>query len=350
MSTTFLPPPGSISPAADLGALLSGEAALDDQPALLFRSDGQALLYSAALNALNAEPGAGKTWLALVASLALSRAGEHALYLDAESTAPAMAERLRALGAEPSDLGQLHYHVVGGPLRDAEQAWLRRQVDDLAVRLVVVDSLGEVLAACGVDTNSDAETARALASIFRPLARLGACVLLLDHVTKNLEDRGRWAIGSQRKLAAIDGAAYSLGVVQPWARGASGSARLVLAKDRRGWVGPIDKTAADVRFDAWPDGGLRVSLTPPKADDTPMPGTVAHVVGALESAGGRWTSFSEAVAYLEPLKESGARAALARATKAGAVIEERGVGNLKMYRLPKVFAGTPVGEDDDPKF
>jgi hypothetical protein len=342
--STFPPPPGSISPAADLGALLSGEATLDDQPALLFRSDGQALLYPAALNALNAEPGAGKTWLALVTSLALSRAGHHVLYLDAESTALAMAERLKALGAEPPDVAQLHYHVVGGPLRDAEQAWLCRQVEDLVVRLVVVDSLGEVLAACGVDMNSDAETAKALADIFRPLGRLGACVLLLDHVVKNPEGRGRWAIGSQRKLAAIDGTAYSLEVMQPWARGASGSARLVIAKDRRGWVGPIGKTAADVRFDAWPDGGLCVSLAPPKADDAPLPGTVAHVVGALESAGGRWASFTEAVACLEPLKESGARTALARAVKAGAVVEERGVGNVKMFRLPK------VGEDDDPEF
>jgi hypothetical protein len=36
-------------------------------------------------------------------------------------------------------------------------------------------------------------------------ARLGAAVLVLDHVVKNVETRGRWATGSQHKLAGLDG-------------------------------------------------------------------------------------------------------------------------------------------------
>ena len=50
-------------------------------------------------------------------------------------------------------------------------------------------------------------------------------MLLVDHVTKSKDDRGRYAIGAQAKLAGIDGAAYSVKMVSPFGRGRTGRAR-----------------------------------------------------------------------------------------------------------------------------
>jgi hypothetical protein len=61
-------------------------------------------------------------------------------------------------------------------------------------------------------------------------------VALLDHVTKDAQGRGRYAIGAQHKLASIDGAAYSLEVVRPFGRGLTGVARIDVTKDRPGFV------------------------------------------------------------------------------------------------------------------
>lgn len=347
--TLALPPEGgALAPASDLASLLAGERP-DDGPKLLIRSDGQPLLYPGALNTLFGEPGAGKTWVAYLAALAMTEAGGHVLYIDAESTAQATAARLADLGANPEQVDRFAYHVLEGPLGLGEVSWLCQQVEERPVDLVVVDSLGEMLGASGVDGNSDAETARFLAEKVRPLARRGACVLLLDHVVKRSDERGRWAIGSQRKLAAVDGVALALEIVVPWAKSRSGTARAVLAKDRRGWVGAVGESVAEVRFDAWADGRLSVRLeAPAKSEDRLLPGTAAHVVSALEAAGGRWGSVAEAQGFLE-LPDAGTRAALRRAVEAGQVIEEIGPHGAKAYRLPSPALG-PVEEGPEPFF
>jgi hypothetical protein len=70
----------------------------------------------------------------------------------------------------------------------------------------------------------------------RRVARLGPAVLILDHVGRDKEARGRFAIGAQAKLAGLDGAAYSMSVIDPFGRNKTGRARLQLRKDRIGYV------------------------------------------------------------------------------------------------------------------
>ncbi len=69
--------------------------------------------------------------------------------------------------------------------------------------------------------------------------RTGAAVVLVDHVTKSTEGRGRFAIGAQAKMAALDGAAYSVEVAEPLGRGLRGAVRLWIGKDREGAVRPF---------------------------------------------------------------------------------------------------------------
>jgi hypothetical protein len=325
-----------------MAALLSGEP-VDDRPTLLCRSDGQRLLYRGAVNEIHSEPGGGKTWLALEVVKALLEAAEPVLYLDFESTGRAMAVRLGGLGVTAELVRPLAYIPAAGAVQDADVAWLVECIVSCGdgVQLVIIDSLGEALAFAG-DGNDDATVARWLATVVRPLARAGAAVLLLDHVTKAVEGRGRFPIGSQRKLAAVDGVAYSLEVVQPWARDRSGSARLVVAKDRPGWIGAPLAVAAEVHFDVSDEGAhINIRLdAPSRNEDTPMPGGSRHLLGALERDGGLWNSFAEAHMSLG-LSGDGTRKALAMAIRAGSVVEEPGARGAKAYRLVEELGASP---------
>ncbi len=51
----------------------------------------------------------------------------------------------------------------------------------------------------------------------------GAAVVMIDHVTKDSESRGRFAIGGQAKLAGLTGAAYTVDVAHPLGTGCAGS-------------------------------------------------------------------------------------------------------------------------------
>jgi hypothetical protein len=63
--------------------------------------------------------------------------------------------------------------------------------------------------------------------------------VLIDHITKNAETRGRFAIGGQAKLATIDGAAYLVEPLEALAPGRVGSLTMRVTKDRPGFIRKI---------------------------------------------------------------------------------------------------------------
>ena len=99
------------------------------------------------------------------------------------------------------------------------------------------------------------------------LARTGAAVIGLDHVTKSKDDRGLWAIGSQRKLAAIDGAAYGVDVKVAPTKTKDGKLTITCAKDRHGTY-QRGHLVANVAIDNVADG-VAVKLTAPDAKFRP---------------------------------------------------------------------------------
>ena len=130
--------------------------------------------------------------------------------------------------------------------------------------LVVIDSIGELMSLQGVKPNDDDAVAGFYRAIPRRWARLGACVLLIDHVPKSNDRSPLYGIGSQRKRAAIDGAAYMVEQTTPFASGTDGRMRLVTAKDRSGWY-PTGSTAAVV--DVSTKGGVRLVIRAPEGRD-----------------------------------------------------------------------------------
>jgi hypothetical protein len=232
-------------------------------PSILQRIDGKALFYRGRMNALYGESGSGKSWVALKTAAQILADGGNVVYIDLEDHPGSVASRLMAIGVARQDLIERFAYISpdGGWNERAGEEWERFIVDNDA-ELVVIDSTGEAMAADGTKPNDDDEVARWFRRVPRRLARAGACVLVLDHVPKSKDTNDRFAIGSQRKLAAIDGAAYRVEVGVAPAKGIEGHINLITTKDRGGNYQHGAKVAEiDISDDGL--GSTTVNVKPP---------------------------------------------------------------------------------------
>lgn len=220
----------------DLFRWLSGDPP-DDSPKLGLRSDGTALLYPGRVHAFNGEPESGKSWIAQFVCAQELAAGHKALYLDFEDGPGALAGRMVALGAQKRHLVEaLHYHQISAPWSAEVLEVFDRIVRSDRFSVVVVDGVTEAMSACGLNGNDNADVARWWNLIPRRLSAAGAAVIIIDHVNKDRESRGRWATGGQHKMAAVDGGAFSIEAKVPFGRGKRGVSTMVVRKDRPGWL------------------------------------------------------------------------------------------------------------------
>lgn len=249
----------------DLGPILRGEVP-DDVPTMWRRTDGVALLYPGKVHAINAESESGKTWMALSACAEVMQQGEHTFFFDFEDSAASVVGRLVDLGV-PVDVVEICFHYIrpDDPLTPETSETLVGSVSDVGASLVVVDGVTEAMVLHGFSINNNDDAARFIGLLLRPLQRIGATVLVLDHVTKSKEHRDRFAIGAQHKLAGIDGAVYSATVVEPYGRGRTGTSKLEVAKDRPGHVRAVAEDGKRIgTFRLVPDGDeVRPEVIPP---------------------------------------------------------------------------------------
>jgi hypothetical protein len=264
--------PSSWEP-ANLAAVLAGEGP-DTTPTILARTDGPCLLYPAKTHAINAEPEAGKTWVALEGCRQQLDGGRHVIYIDFEADPADIVNRLLTLGAPPAAiLDRFHYIRPQDPPRPANTSRLTHLATTVAAALIVIDGVTEAMAGAGLSINDNDQIATFYALLPRPLANTGAAVLLIDHVVKNREDQGRWGIGAQHKLAGIDGAVYKLEAVTPFSKNKPGKSRLIVAKDRHGQVRQYataghNQCAAIVHYNT--QNGMHITLEAPGADSGPF--------------------------------------------------------------------------------
>jgi hypothetical protein len=218
---------------ADVAALLDGD--LEPEPGtLLARSDGTALLYPGKMHTIQAEPSSGKSWLGVLACSEVLTLGGSAVWIDYEDTARGILRRLREIGLDPGNVrSRFAYMQPVSGFTAAERRALWKIVDDLNPDLVVIDGVGEALAREGLSEDSAPDFLKWI-DLPRSLARTGAAVLMLDHVSKDPEQRGRWARGTGAKLGVIDGAVFQLKVTTSFSRQTAGTAKLIVAKDRPG--------------------------------------------------------------------------------------------------------------------
>jgi hypothetical protein len=140
-------------------------------------------------------------------------------------------DRLRELGASPADFGRLLYVEPDTPA--SEETIL--DLIEFDPTLVVIDAAAGAYDLQGLDDNRRADVERFARVFVRSFWWRGVAPILLDHVVKNADSRGKYAIGSERKVGGAD---VHLGfeVVTPLARGGLGLYKLTTHKDRGGWL------------------------------------------------------------------------------------------------------------------
>lgn len=212
----------------------------DGLPAFGLRVDGEGLFYAGKVHSLHGETESGKSWIAqyAAAQCLLSADDTAALYVDFEDNAADVGNRLVCLGVpqdvvdDPARFVYVHpsYPLTVEAERTAFDTLLSRRFD-----FAVIDGVTEAMALSGFSTDRNTEVAawqleqpRAIAS------RTGAAVVCIDHVTKDADTRGRHAIGSQHKLAGLDGAAFVVEIEHPFGEGKAGVSTVRIAKDRPG--------------------------------------------------------------------------------------------------------------------
>jgi hypothetical protein len=240
----------------DLGPYLDGTH-VAPTATLLQRSDGLGLLYPRMTHSLHGESESGKSWVALWELSRLIKAEMPCAMVDFESDAGVVVSRLLLLGT-PGELISKWFayrRPERSPAGDPEELAAWNALMAAVYVLVVLDGVTDAMGLFG-KASKDNDDAAAFAKLLpRQIAdRTGAAVLMIDHVTKDKDSRGRFALGGQAKMASLTGAAFTVDVVSPLGEGLRGELELRVAKDRhgriRGQAGPMrsDRTQAVARF------------------------------------------------------------------------------------------------------
>lgn len=274
-TTTNLPP--SWRP-IDLTPYLDGTWT-PPTPTMLTRTDGHHLIYPGLVHDIHGESESGKSLVAQHLTVEQLAAGGPVLYVDFESDAGQISHRLLAMGATTH---QLLTHLTyirpeASPYaltETTEWATLLTRTFTLATFDGVTDALGQF----GATTKDNDDIAAWHRMVPRTLSiRTGAAVVLIDHVTKNTDTRGRFAIGGQAKMASIDGASYNVEIVEPLGKGLKGMVTIRVGKDRPGEIRPIcgpyrasdrSQEAARIEFDSTTRTRINVTVHGPEGSVT----------------------------------------------------------------------------------
>lgn len=326
-------------------------------PLVLSVEGGSPLLYGSRINSLFGESGGGKTWVALAAIAEVVIGGGHALMIDYEDNAAGIAERLMLLGLDDDEVSRLRY-VNPSTSLGLGLAQLEQLAADCA--LVVLDSTGEAMAAGGTNPNADEEVARWFVLV-KALTRAGSgpAVVVLDHVPKDKDAPSAYAIGSQRKRAAITGAAYRVDTLKEPAKGRDGKLRLTVAKDRPGHRAK-GTTAAVVDIISGDGGTVAMRFHLSEAQVAAETGGKFRPTVLMERCS-RWLEINPGVNKRTLLTNvQGKREALEQALDVlvdeGWFVVEDGPRGAKLYRVVRSYreldddhGGRSDGPDDDPE-
>lgn len=218
----------------DLTQLASG-IELPPTPTVFQREDGQGLFYRGAVNDLHGEPGCGKSMLAQIATAQELKQGHDVIYIDYEDSARNVVKRLLLLGVTGEQIVQ-HLHYVRPSAKPSSPTSLDGWKETLdyadTATLAIIDGVTSCLAYAGLDSNSGDDIAAWYNTMPRLISACGPAVVLIDHVVKSKDNRGRYAGGSMQKLALIDGISYSVDMTKPVGKGVRGTIVIKSGKDR----------------------------------------------------------------------------------------------------------------------
>lgn len=221
----------------DLGAIARGNNEAQ-QPTIFPRSDGRSLLYPGLTHSFHGESESGKSLILQSVCVLEIKQGHHVLYLDYESDPVSVTRRLLDMGATAAEIETYFDYRLPETAPDAtpgdRSAFLGLLTPD-KYSLAVIDGVTASIGTFGVSSQSNDDVNAWTRKLPRAIAtRTGAAVAMVDHVTKDKDSRGRYAIGAQAKMADITGAAYMVEPDKdsPVGKGIVGRIRLRIGKDR----------------------------------------------------------------------------------------------------------------------
>lgn len=313
---------------------------------VLCRTDRICGWYSGKVNGLIGESEAGKTWVALYACAQQLDAGETVMFIDFEDDAVEVVGRLRILGVSAKVLvDRFIYIAPEDPWNEDAQEVLFRVVGERLPALIMIDAWNAAMGGSYLDFMSQGEVISWSKSFLRPLAKTGACVVVLDHVTKATAqglDGAKGGIGPQAKRAEISGCQL-IATVTPsrLTPGKRGALRLMIDKDRGGGVRAVSEEGYFGTFvmDAepvqtrWHDEQMSAAIFGPNGAATapqveaPHWGAVHRLLKLIRDDAGQ----SQNALLSDPILVSmfPDRQAKAAGTRALAFLEERGLVEVK---------------------
>lgn len=204
------------------------------------------LVYPGKRHVFSGVPESAKTLAAYCILIQVVRHGGTAILIDFEMGGNDARQRLRELGATAAEIDQIYY-------LEPDEPTTRQRIQlliELNPQLVVIDAAAGVYTLEGLDDNKRLDVEKVSALYVREFWRNEIATILIDHVVKDGEHRGRYAIGSERKLGGVD---VHLGfeTVKAISRGTTGHYKIITHKDRGGYHkrGHI----ADLKLDSDPE-------------------------------------------------------------------------------------------------
>jgi hypothetical protein len=269
-----------------------------DPPSLLERSDGRCLLYSGRTHAFQGESETLKSWAAQLVTAQVIARGESVLYIDYEDDERSVVSRLMAMGLTPEQIiDGLTYIRPDEPLRtktDEDTPAGEDFVDVLESRvftLGIIDGMTEAMTTEGLDLNSNTDVATWMRRVPRRIARTGAAVAAIDHLPKDRNNQGRYALGGQHKLSGLTGAAYKFTIKRYLSRPyssepAEGRVLITVEKDRpgyvRGWSTGDQHAVGELLITSYPDGGITAGIEPMAKGESVDSGLIECIIGYLK--------------------------------------------------------------------
>lgn len=353
----------------DLTQLASG-VELPPTPTVFQREDGQGLFYRGAVNDLHGEPGCGKSMIAQIAAAQELRQGHDVIYIDYEDSARNVVKRLLLLGVTGEAI-VAHFHYVRPSAKPSSptslDGWRETlQYADTAT-LTIIDGVTSCLAYAGLDSNSGDDIAAWYNTMPRPISACGPAVVLIDHVVKSKDNRGRYAGGSMQKLALIDGISYSVDMTKPVGKGVRGTIVIKSGKDRISEIeehcavnwsnGSHLREAARIEINSTNPKLMHVTIARPnmmpsedrqtKRDDFRPTGLMERISRMLEDS----LEEPNQSELFKALKEDGSGARTAIMSKAVSLLLQEGfVSNRSGRNNRSIFKSVrPYRQIDDPK-
>lgn len=274
--------------AVDLSGYLSGEI-LEPTPSLCTRSDGCHLMYPGRVNMLYGSSESAKSWIALYIGLQLIQIDSTArvMYVDTEDEPANTVSRLRLIGATDAQIREnfvyVHPETPNAKMQKGRNSAVTEtgninasqfqfELDATAPTLIIIDGMTALYGLHGLNPNDASETDIVTTWLKGLTAHGVRTVLVVDHTAKT-SDRGSLPIGSQHKVAMVQGALLQAHCIRQPVPGSLGEIELVLLKDRPGKVRQISEnagskaqTAAVVTLDSREEGALDISINAPHAD------------------------------------------------------------------------------------